>query len=236
MLDQLAAQLGADASGITAITPPTRADTNESAVFGPCILPMVPAIFGYITGSLPGQAGDGRSTTVRSVVLVSVFILGVAVTSAGIGVVAAVLGRAIFVGTWAYWLLAAVCLVLGLNMLEVIRIDLTRFNRMFLKRPERKGLLGAALFGLAFGLVVPPCTTPVLVAIATLAAASGDPVVGAGLLFLYGLGRGTPLLLIALFSGILVGLKGFSAATVWLQRVGGVSLIAAAAYLVWLAL
>lgn len=236
MLEQLAAQLGAEATGITAISFVFALIGGVIAGFGPCILPMVPAIFGYITGSLPGQAGDARASTVRSIVLVSVFILGVAITSAGIGVLAAVLGRAIFVGAWAYWFLAAVCLVLGLQMLDVIRVDLTAVNRLFLKRPERKGLLGAGLFGLAFGLVVPPCTTPVLVAIATLAAASGDPVIGGSLLFLYGLGRGTPLLLVAIFSGVLAGMKSFSAATVWMQRIGGVSLIAAAAYLVWIAL
>lgn len=238
MLEQLASQLGADATGVTTLSFGLALIGGVIAGFGPCILPMIPAIFGYITGSLPGQVttGSARATTTRSLALVSVFILGVAVTSAGIGVVAAVLGRAIFVGAWAYWVLAVVCLVLGLNMLGFIRIDLSRVNRLFLKRPERRGMLGAAVFGLAFGLVVPPCTTPVLIAIATLAAASGEPSVGAGLLFLYGLGRGTPLLLIALFSGVLAGLKGFSRATVTLQRVGGVSLIASSAYLVWLAL
>ncbi len=235
MIEELALSLGTDPAGITALSFAIALLGGVIAGFSPCVLPMVPAIFGYVTGALPGAA-DARETTVRSLGLVGVFILGVAVTSAGIGVLAATLGRAILVGQWALWLIAAVCVVLGLQMLGVFRFEFNFANRFFLKRPERKGLLGAGLFGLAFGLVVPPCTSMVLAAIATLAAASGDPATGAGLLFLYGLGRGTPLLLVAVFSGMLAGMRTFSKATVWLQRVGGVSLIGAAAYLVWMAL
>lgn len=235
MAEDIILQLGADPAGITALSFVVALLGGVIAGFSPCVLPMVPVIFGFVTGALPG-ATDARETTLRSLSLVGVFILGVAVTSAVIGVLAAVLGRAIFVGPWALWLIAAICLVLGLQMLGVIRLEFSAFTGSLLKRPARAGLLGAGLFGLAFGLVVPPCTSAVLVAIATLAAASGDPVTGGALFFQYGLGRGAPMLLIALFSGALVGMRAVSSATMWLTRVGGASLIGAAAYFVWVAL
>lgn len=234
MAEDLILQLGADPAGITALSFVVALLGGVIAGFSPCVLPMVPVIFGFVTGALPG-ATDARETTLRSLSLVGVFILGVAVTSAVIGVLAAVLGRAIFVGPWALWLIAAICLALGLQMLRVIRLEFSAFHAL-LKRPTRAGMLGAGLFGLAFGLVVPPCTSAVLVAIATLAAATGDPVTGGALFFQYGLGRGAPMLLIALFSGALVGMRAVSSATMWLTRIGGVSLIGAAAYFVWMAL
>lgn len=238
MLESLAAQLGTQTSGITLVSFAVALLGGVLAGFGPCVLPMVPAIFGYITGSLPGEAvatGSVAHATRRSLGLVAVFVFGVALSSAGIGVLAAVLGRAIFVGAWANYLVAAICVVLGLRMLEVLHFNIPGLDSAIAQRSRRRGLLGTLAFGLAFGLVVPPCSTPVLAVIATLAAASGDPVTGAGLLFLYGIGRGAPLLLIALFSGALTRLTGFSRATVTLQRIGGVALIAAAAYLVWIA-
>jgi cytochrome c-type biogenesis protein len=238
MFESLAAALGSQIEGITLASFGIALLGGILAGFGPCVIPMVPAIFGYVTGSLPGQmdgAGGSASVTRRSLGLVTVFVLGVATSSAGIGVLAAVLGRAIFVGAWANYLVAAICVVLGLRMLEVLHFEIPGLSSRLVRRPERRGLLGILLFGLAFGLVVPPCSTPVLAVIATLAAASGEPLTGAGLLFLYGVGRGTPLLLVAVFSGALAGLTGFSRATVVLQRVGGVALIGAAAYLVWIA-
>jgi len=238
VFDTLGQSLGAHASGITLISFVVAFAGGVLAGFGPCVLPMVPAIFGYITGSLPGQmraSGDARGAVRQSLVLVSVFVLGVAISSAGIGVVAAALGRAIFIGPWANYLVAAICVVLGLRMLEVLHFNIPGLDSTRVHTPARGGLFGTLGFGLVFGLVVPPCSTPVLAAIATLAAASGDLATGAGLLFLYGIGRGTPLLAIALFSGALARMKGFSQATAVIERVGGVALIAAGAYLVWIA-
>ena len=234
MFDSLAQALGAHAGGITIVSFAVALAGGVLAGFGPCVLPMVPAIFGYVTGSLPTQE-EAAGATRRSFVLISAFVLGVAISSAGIGVLAAALGRAIFLGAWANYLVAAICVVLGLRMLEVLHFNIPGLDSTRAHMPARGGLLGTLGFGLVFGLVVPPCSTPVLAVIATLAAASGDPLTGAGLLFLYGIGRGTPLLIIAVFSGALARMKGFSQATVTLQRVGGVALIAAGAYLVWIA-
>jgi len=238
VLESLAAQLGAQESGITLFSLGVALLGGLIAGFGPCVLPMVPAIFGYITGSVPAEAAaPGRMRTVawRSFGLVALFVLGVAISSAGIGVVAALLGRAIFFGAWANYLVAAVCVVLGLRMLDVLHFEIPGLDSTRLRASARRGLLGTLAFGLLFGLVVPPCSTPVLAVIATLAAASGEPVTGGVLLFLYGVGRGAPLLLLGLFSGALARFAGFSRATVTLQHIGGVALIAAAAYLVWIA-
>ncbi len=207
------------------------------AGFGPCVLPMVPAVFGYITGTVGNQpqTRSGR-TMARSLLLSAVFVLGMSLVFSAIGAIAGLVGHAILVGSWAYYAVAAICVVIGLQMLDVIDIPLDRLNRWLpQKRPERGGLVGALLFGMMFGVVATPCSTPILAAIATLAAASGSAARGAGLLFVYGLGKGVPLLLLGVASGSLAFMRSLSRFTSVLTKVGGVALLGAAAYLVWLA-
>jgi cytochrome c-type biogenesis protein len=95
--------------------------------------------------------------------------------------------------------------------------------------------VGTLLFGMLFGLVASPCSTPILAAIATLAAVGGNATRGALLLFVYGIGKGVPLLLLGVASGSLGSMRSFSRLTPMLTKMGGGVLLGAAAYLVWIA-
>ncbi len=95
--------------------------------------------------------------------------------------------------------------------------------------------VGALLFGMLFGLVATPCSTPILAAIAAIAATTGNAAKGAALLFVYGIGKGMPLLLLGIASGSLVFMRSVSKVTPALTKIGGVGIIAAGAYLVWIA-
>jgi cytochrome c-type biogenesis protein len=208
------------------------------AGLGPCILPMLPAVFGYVTGTVAEEdiRGQRGSAYLRSLSLVAVFVLGMSILFATIGAVAGLLGHAILVGTWAYYAVAAICVALGLHMLGVVSLPFDALNRFLpVKRPERRGYVGALLFGMLFGVVASPCSTPILVAIATIAASRGSAVQGAALLFVYGLGKGMPLLLLGLVSGSLATMGVLSRATGTITKIGGVGLLVAAAYLVWIA-
>ncbi len=204
------------------------------AGLGPCVLPMIPAVFGYVTG----QVGESKGTSplLRGLALSAVFVLGMSLVFAAIGAVAGLLGRALIVDTWAYYAVAAICVVIGLQMLGVINLPVDRLNRWLpVKRPERRGVVGALLFGMLFGLVATPCSTPILAAIAAIAATTGNAAKGAALLFVYGIGKGTPLLLLGIASGSLVFMRSVSRITPALTKIGGVGIIAAGAYLVWIA-
>jgi len=207
------------------------------AGFGPCVLPMLPAVFGYVTGQVAETPGiSPRTAWRRGLALSATFVLGMSLLFASIGAAAAMLGRALFVGAWAYYVVAAICVVLGLQMMGVIQLPFDALNRFLpSRRPERRGFVGALLFGILFGVVASPCSTPILAAIATIAATRGSVAQGALLLFVYGLGKGVPLLLLGLASGSLSIMRSLSLATGVLTKVGGAALIGAAAYLVWLA-
>ena len=204
------------------------------AGLGPCILPMIPAVFGYVTGTVAGSE-DG-SPAARGFALSAVFVVGMSLVFASIGAVAGFIGRALIVDAWAYYVAAGICVVLGLQMMGVIDLPFDAVNRWLpVRRPERKGFVGALLFGMLFGVVASPCSTPILAAIATIAATTGSAAKGAALLFVFGLGKGTPLLLLGVASGSLALMKSVSKVTPMLTKLGGAGLIVAALYLVWLA-
>jgi cytochrome c biogenesis protein CcdA len=94
------------------------------AGLGPCILPMLPAVFGYVTGTVAEEdiRGQRGSAYLRSLSLIAVFVLGMSILFATIGAVAGLLGHAILVGTWAYYAVAAICVALGLHMLGVVSL------------------------------------------------------------------------------------------------------------------
>ena len=207
------------------------------AGFGPCVLPMLPAVFGYVTGQVAETPGiSGRAAWLRGLALSATFVLGMSLLFASIGAAAAMLGRALLVGAWAYYVVAAICVVLGLQMMGVISLPFDALNRFVSNtRPERRGFVGAFLFGILFGIVASPCSTPILAAIATIAATRGSVPQGALLLFVFGLGKGMPLMLLGLAAGSLGVMRPLSRATGVLTKIGGVALIGAAAYLVWIA-
>ena len=204
------------------------------AGLGPCVLPMLPAVFGYVTGTVAG--GDVKHPAARGFALSATFVLGMSMVFACIGAIAGLIGRALILSAWAYYAAALVCVLVGLQMLGVIDLRLDALNRLLpVKRPERRGFVGALLFGMIFGLVATPCSTPILAAIATVAAATGSAGRGASLLFVYGIGKGMPLLLLGLASGSLSLMKSIGKATPLLTKIGGVGMIGAGAYLVWIA-
>jgi cytochrome c-type biogenesis protein len=206
------------------------------AGFGPCVLPMLPAVFGYVTGQVAETASiSGRAAWLRGVALSATFVLGMSLLFAGIGAAAAMLGHALLAGAWAYYVVAAICVVLGLQMMGVISLPIDALNRFLPNaRPERRGFAGAFLLGVLFGAVASPCSTPILAAIATIAVTRGSVPQGALLLFVYGLGKGVPLMLLGLAAGSLGLMRSLSRATDVLTKIGGVALIGAAAYLVWI--
>lgn len=70
---------------------------------------------------------------------------------------------------------------------------------------------------------------------AAIADTTGNASRGALLLFVYGLGKGVPLLLLGVASGSFSLMRSVSRITPALTRVGGAGLIVAAGYLVWVA-
>jgi hypothetical protein len=104
-------------------------------------------------------AYQGTSGAKRAFSFSLLFILGLTITFTLLGLVAALMGRMVGdVGNFWPYLVAAVCLVMGLHLLDVLKFDLPLVTAW---RPQKAGPLGAFLLGLLFGVVSTPCATPI---------------------------------------------------------------------------
>jgi cytochrome c-type biogenesis protein len=168
----------------------------------PCVLPLVPAYIGFITGrsaeELQGAQGRAR---VRILTQGVAFVLGMALIFALLGASASVLGQTLLQNQERLYQIGGVLVVIfGLQMLGITRIPLlARTVRVTDVSPNvQHSHLGAFAMGLAFGAGWTPCVGPFLAGL--LGLASQQETVGAGVLLLlvYALGLGIPFLLAGL--------------------------------------
>lgn len=100
--------------------------------------------------------------------------------------------------------------------------------------PQRVDSFAAAyVLGVPFGLSVCPACTPMVLPILGAAALTGTPWLGGVLLFVFGLTRGIPLLLVGAATG---AIKGVPRLTLWvpkIERASGVLLLLAALYFLY---
>ena len=164
---------------------------------GPCILSILPVMLGYI-------GGLERPTKTKGFITSAFFVLGLAVTFAILGIVAALLGKAFGqIGSVWQYIIGLFAILMGLQLLGVLNIELPGLKTM---PKKRGGVLGPFGVGLLFGLVASPCATPVLAVLMTYVAGQGVLWYGALLLFIYGLGHGLPLLIAGTFTAVLKSL------------------------------
>jgi cytochrome c-type biogenesis protein len=196
----------------------------------PCVLPLVPAYLGFITGrsaeDLKAARGNARVTIVTQGVA---FVLGMALIFALLGASASVLGQALLRNLPVLWKVGGVLVVIfGLQMLGVLRIPwLYRTARVSEPRPNTEGRhAGAFLMGVAFGAGWTPCVGPFLASLLTLASSQETVTDGVLLLLVYALGLGIPFLLagIAVDRSLAV-MRGIRPHMLTIERVSGVLLI-----------
>lgn len=197
---------------------------------GPCNMAMVPLIIGYVGGS-------HQLSRQRSFYIALIFTLGLSVTFVILGVIAALVGGLLGGSTriW-YYLVAAVCFVVGLQMLGVLNLSLPMWFGGLREKVIIKGLPGAFLLGLVSGLVASQCATPVLAAILTYVfAQKASLVYGAVLLFVYALGRGVPIVLAGTFTGVFKGFRSLGRWTGWIEKASGIIILMVGIYFLWIA-
>ena len=170
---------------------------GAASFLSPCVLPLVPGYLSFVSGvSLDGLQVNTRRVVTSALVFVAGFSLMFAAAGAG----AAFLGGAIGRHQRLLQIIAgALLVVLGIVIGGLLPSDFLQRERRLLPFRPGRGLLGAFVTGLAFALGWTPCVGPILASILTLAASGRDPVGGALLLLVYGLGLGVPFVLVGLF-------------------------------------
>lgn len=164
----------------------------------PCVFPMI-----FITISFFGlQSGGIRSKTI---LLVLVYILGIAISYSALGVGAALSGNAFgaFLGN-SYVIIGISILfaILGLAMFGVYEFQIPHFitNKI---ASSKRGLIGALVMGLLVGIIASPCVGPILLGILLYISTTKDPYLGLLFLFTFSTGMGVIFFIASLFPKIL---------------------------------
>lgn len=156
----------------------------------PCVLALIPLMMSFVAGRREERPG-----VQRAFVFSLVFVVGLGITFTALGMVAALAGRMYGEVSSAWnWVVATVCLVMGLHLTGIVTVPFPSLGEKL--QPRMRGLLGALVLGLLFGLVSAPCAAPILVVLLTYLAGSGASVGWGGVLLLvYALGHSVLILI-----------------------------------------
>ena len=202
-----------------------------SIVLSPCHLASIPLIVGFI-----GQ--QGRIATRRAFGISFLFALGILITIGVIGIITAAAGRMLGdVGRYGNYFVAVIFFVVGLYLLDAIRLPMPGAAQPGMKR---KGLLAAFVLGLVFGVALGPCTfaymAPMLAV--TFKLATTNLIYGILLLLLYGLGHCAVIVLAGTFTEVVQHYLDWnekSKGAVILKRVCGGLVLLGGVYLIYTA-
>ncbi len=159
----------------------------------PCVLPLVPAFLVDMAGEA-ALAGTQRARTIAHALA---FVVGFSAVFTLLWVAVALVGA--LAGEMVIWLQrigGLLLVVLGMQMLGLIRIPFLAQGLDLRLEGGTTGLARSFLIGIAFGIGFTPCVGPYLALILDLLLNS-DLASGAALLLAYALGLGVPFLLLA---------------------------------------
>lgn len=154
-----------------------------SILLSPCHLSSIPLIIGYLTAR-------GEKKTARGVLLAFVFATGILLTIAVVGMLTGALGRIMGdVGPYGKYAVGAVFFVVGLTLMDIIRLPETGMTI----RPLgiHSPVISAFALGLIFGIALGPCTfafmAPVLGVVFQMS--TTNLIAGGTLLLAFGIGH-----------------------------------------------
>ncbi len=191
--------------------------------FTPCVYPVIPITIAYI-------GAHGSRSKGKGFVISLVYVLGMAVVYTFLGGLAALTGKLfgqIQTNPWIFFVVANICIVMGLSMLGVfmISIPVPQFLTGAGRGGEKRGLIGSFFIGAVSGLIVGPCTAPILAVLLSLVATGQRVVLGMSLMFVFAFGLGTLLIIIGSFAKLLTGIPKSGMWMTRINRVFGVILL-----------
>jgi cytochrome c-type biogenesis protein len=229
MLEELFTSLTLALEGSAALALPAAFTWGVASILlSPCHLSSIPLVIGYIST-------DEERTTMRTFFLALLFAVGILITIGLLGVVTAGLGRLLGdIGLWGNIIVALVFFVMGLVLIDIIHLSWMLPSGEAMRG---RGMWGALVLGLLFGIGLGPCTfaflAPVLGVVFGMAQAS--PSLAMMLLLAFALGHCS----VIVIAGILVhGVSRYLAWTsasrgpVLLRKGAGVLVLAAGVYYV----
>ena len=183
------------------ITYPAALFAGLLSFFSPCILPLIPAYFSFITGLSLDELTEDKKETRRKVILSTLFyVAGFSFIFILFGASASFLGGFASKYSWVVrYLGGGIILVFGLHLLGLINIKGFNFEKRIHVKEKPLHLMGTFVIGMAFGAGWSPCIGPMLGSILIVAGNQDTILEGIFLLSVYSAGLAIPFLMMSFF-------------------------------------
>lgn len=195
-------------SGSLLLAAPIAVLAGLVSFFSPCVLPLLPGYFSYMTGvGVQDLESTGRG---RMLLGSALFVLGFSVVFVSGGMLFGSIGQELFQYQRQISIVMGILvIIMGLAFMGFVPLMQREFKSHAV---PAVGLGAAPLLGALFGLGWIPCVSPTLGTVLTLANSEATAGRGALLSFVYCLGLGIPFIVAALAFG------RFMRAMTWVKR------------------
>jgi len=173
-----------------------------ASFFSPCVLPLIPAYFTFITGLSLEELTESRASALRIKIIGStiLYVCGFSFVFIILGASASYLGNFVFEYRNVITKIGgAVIILFGFHLTGIIRIRYLDVEKRLHIQKKPLHFLGAFFIGIAFGAGWSPCIGPLLGSILIIAGSQETIRTGILLLVVYSAGLAIPFILISIF-------------------------------------
>jgi cytochrome c-type biogenesis protein len=211
------------------ITYPAALLAGLLSFLSPCVLPLIPAYFTFITGFSLEELTAAATSEIRAKVFLSTlaYVTGFSLVFVLMGASASFFGSFIFKYRDLIRIIGgALIIVLGIHLTGIIRIRALDFEKRIQLKKKPFRLFGTFLVGMAFGAGWSPCIGPLLGSILIVAGGQDTVLKGVALLSVYSAGLAIPFLTISIFINfLLIFIRKATRAIRYLNAAAGILLI-----------
>jgi len=167
--------------------------------FTPCILPLIPIYFSYITGYTIGEMEKNDISYIKVFLTSLFFVLGFTTVFILLGLSSTFIGKIISEKKEVLRIVGGIFLIFfGLHLTGILKIKKLYHEKRFKIKKIKIDYLSAFIIGIGFSAGWTPCVGPVLSSILILSSMQQTIKKGILLLFFYSLGIGLPFVIISL--------------------------------------
>ena len=169
----------------------------------PCVLPLIPAYFTFITGFSLEELTRGYNSEIRKKVFLStfLFVLGFSLVFILMGASASFLGSLMYKYKNLIRIIGGVfIIILGIHLTGLIRIPGLDFEKRIAIEKKPIHFFGTLIIGMAFGAGWSPCIGPLLGSILIIAGSQETVWQGVSLLAVYSAGLALPFIALSILS------------------------------------
>ena len=204
--------------------------------FSPCILPLIPAYFTFITGFSLEKLTQDENTEIRKKVVLStlLFVFGFSFVFILMGASASYLGGLFFQYRKFIRITGGILIIiLGIHLTGLIRIPGLDIEKRIHLDQKPLHFLGTFIIGMAFGAGWSPCIGPLLGSILIVAGSQETVWQGTVLLGIYSAGLAIPFIIMSVFINfVLIFIKKAAKTIKYINAVAGILLVVMGLFLV----